>query len=134
MAIEQRVLKFMPVSTKDEQRSLVMPSESWAALDKLAVDTVSVAQRGSNAGVPTWRSLFRRIADSEDCRLAIVACLGNSDAGLLMRLADAATAIAQLDEDLFHKMANNDVDVVLPQQLIQMADFLMDELRSQVAT
>ena len=41
------------------------------------------------------------------------------------KLADAAKAIVKIDPELFHAMAVNGCDVVLPQQLVEMASRLL---------
>ena len=53
-------------SIKQERRSLPLPVESWQRLDKLAEETDSTAKGGQHYGQPTWRNLWRRIADSPD--------------------------------------------------------------------
>jgi hypothetical protein len=45
--------------------SLLLTPDQWAALDRLAAETGSVAPSGTRAGEPSWRSLVKRIANGE---------------------------------------------------------------------
>jgi hypothetical protein len=48
-----------------EQRLLSMTPEQWAALERLADITHSVATRGPGVDKPSWRKLLERIADGK---------------------------------------------------------------------
>jgi hypothetical protein len=49
----------------DERRSIPLSPLEWAILEEIAAATNSIAERGSNAGEPSWRALLRRIANGE---------------------------------------------------------------------
>lgn len=44
------------------RRSLELTQEQWDHLDALAIDFETVAERGPNAKMPSWRALIGAIA------------------------------------------------------------------------
>ena len=48
-----------------KRESIPLTPEQWAALERIAAETNSTADRGPTTGRPSWRSLLRRIADGE---------------------------------------------------------------------
>lgn len=53
------------MSREFECRSLELTAAQWAALDRLAAQTGSVAPTGPAVGQANWRTLLKRIADGE---------------------------------------------------------------------
>lgn len=51
--------------TVSVRESIPLTRAQWGALNKIATETGSLAERGDNAGNPSWRTLLRRIADGE---------------------------------------------------------------------
>lgn len=49
----------------EARESLTLPPDVFEALDKLAIETNSLAKAGPNAGSPSWRALIRRLARGE---------------------------------------------------------------------
>jgi len=48
-----------------EMRCIGLSAEAWLALEELAETTNSLAKTGRFAGQPSWRALFRRIAEGD---------------------------------------------------------------------
>lgn len=48
-----------------KRESIPLTPEQWAALERIAAETNSTADRGPTTGQPSWRALLRRIADGE---------------------------------------------------------------------
>ena len=46
-------------------RCIGLTAEAWLALEELAEETNSLAKTGRYTGQPSWRALFRRIAEGE---------------------------------------------------------------------
>jgi hypothetical protein len=51
--------------TEERRESIPLTLAQWQALDRVATETGSLAERGENAGYPSWRTLLRRIADGD---------------------------------------------------------------------
>jgi hypothetical protein len=47
------------------RESIPLTRAQWKALERIATETSSFAERGDNAGKPSWRTLLRRMADGE---------------------------------------------------------------------
>lgn len=47
------------------RQNLKLTQEEWDMLAALAAATHSLAPTGTNAGLPSWRTLIKRIADGE---------------------------------------------------------------------
>jgi len=47
------------------RESIPLTRMQWKALERIAAETGSIAERGDNAGNPSWRTLLRRMADGE---------------------------------------------------------------------
>lgn len=62
----QRVLgETMTDAENTKRESIPLTPEQWAALERIAAETNSTADRGPTTGQPSWRALLRRIADGE---------------------------------------------------------------------
>jgi hypothetical protein len=48
-----------------ERRSLVLTATQWAAIERIAAATRSLATTGTHTGRAAWRALVRRIADGD---------------------------------------------------------------------
>jgi len=48
-----------------KRESIPLTRAQWRTLERIAAETGSTAERGDNAGNPSWRTLLRRIADGE---------------------------------------------------------------------
>lgn len=49
----------------ERRESVPLTDTQWKNLEQVAAKTGSLAERGDNAGGPSWRTLLRRIADGE---------------------------------------------------------------------
>lgn len=58
-------IDFAQSSAVSIRESVPLTRAQWRALERIATETGSLAERGDNAGNPSWRTLLRRIADGE---------------------------------------------------------------------
>lgn len=64
-SVARDVLTLVRAYQGEDRRSLPLAPDEWAALERIAAETQSLAERGSNAGIASWRTLIRRIANGE---------------------------------------------------------------------
>ena len=54
-----------PTSKSLDRRSLPLTPAEWAALERIAEESGSIAPTGPQYGKPSWRTLIKRIAIGE---------------------------------------------------------------------
>jgi hypothetical protein len=57
--------RIYPPPQPTERRSLVLTEAQWAAIERIAAATRSLATTGTHTGRAAWRALVRRIADGD---------------------------------------------------------------------
>jgi hypothetical protein len=53
------------MAEKFERRSLQLTEQEWLSLEIMAAELKTLAPKGSNYGKPSWRSLFKQIAQGK---------------------------------------------------------------------